>query len=82
MLKPIKIPRCIANLFSIGNSTNINIIEDFEYRPDKIQEMINTPSISKELVDNYISNKSPITLKKGDTYTITDGLFKGYFANV
>jgi len=82
MLKPLKIPRCVANLFSIGNSTEISIIQDFEYRPDKIPESINVPSIYEELVDNYVSNKSPITLKKGDYYTITDSLFKGYFANV
>lgn len=82
MLKPIKIPRGIANIFAVGNSTDMNIIESLEYRPDKIQEMINTPSMAKELTDNYMSNVSPITLKKGSDYIITDNLFKGYFANV
>jgi hypothetical protein len=82
MLKPVKIPRCVANIFSIGNSTDINIIENFEYRPDKIQETLNAPSMNKELIDNYMSNISPITLRKGSTYTITDNMFKGYFGNV
>ncbi len=82
MLKPVKIPRCVANLFSIGNSSTMKIIEDFEHRPDKIPAKFNMPSIREELVDNYISNKSPITLSKGDEYTVTDALFKGYFANV
>ena len=81
MLKPIKIPRCVANLFSIGNGTDINIIEDFEYRPDKIPETLNMPSMREEIIDNYMSNTSPISLKKGDVYTVTDGMFKGYFAN-
>ncbi len=82
MLKPVKIPRCVANIFSIGNSTDINIIENFEYRPDKIQETLNAPSMNKELIDNYMSNASPITLRKGSIYTITDNMFKGYFGNV
>lgn len=81
MLKPVKIPRCVANLFSIGNSADMVITENFEYRPDKIPESVNVPSINEEIVDNYISNKSPITLRKGDIYTVTDKLFKGYFGN-
>ena len=81
MLKPVKVPRCVANLFTIGNSTDMTITEAFEYRPDKIPESVNMPSITEEIVDNYISNKSPITLRKGDIYTVTDKLFKGYFGN-
>ena len=81
MFKPVKIPRCVANLFSIGNSTDMIITENFEYRPDKIPESVNMPSISEEVVDNYMSNASPISLRKGDIYTVTDKLFKGYFGN-
>lgn len=81
MFKPVKIPRCVANLFSIGNSTDMVITENFEYRPDKIPESVNMPSISEEVVDNYMSNTSPISLRKGDIYTVTDKLFKGYFGN-
>lgn len=81
MFKPVKIPRCVANLFSIGNSTDMIITENFEYRPDKIPESVNMPSISEEVVDNYMSNTSPISLRKGDIYTVTDKLFKGYFGN-
>ena len=81
MFKPVKIPRCVANLFSIGDSTDMVITENFEYRPDKIPESVNMPSISEEVVDNYMSNTSPISLRKGDIYTVTDKLFKGYFGN-
>ena len=81
MLKPVKIPRCVANLFAIGNSTDLNIVEDFAYRPDKIPEQFNVPSLRDELVDNFMSNASPITLSKGENYVVTDNLFKGYFAN-
>lgn len=80
MIKPVKFPRCVANLFSLGNSTTIGITQDLEHRPDKIPIMLNHASMKEELIDNYISNKSPITLKKGDSYVITDSLFKGYFA--
>ena len=81
MFKPVKIPRCVANLFSIGNSTDMIITENFEYRPDKIHASVNMPAISEEGVDNYMSNTSPISLRKGDIYTVTDKLFKGYFGN-
>lgn len=81
MFKPVKIPRGVANLFTIGNSTDMIITEQFAYRPDKIPESVNVPSINEEVIDNYISNKSPITLRKGDDYTVTDKLFKGYFGN-
>lgn len=81
MIKPIKIPRCVANILSIGNYAELTINENFEYRPDRIPETLNMPSMREEIIDNYMSNKSPITLKKGDTYIVTDGMFKGYFAN-
>jgi len=82
MLKPVKLPRGVMNLFAIGNSVDIYIAEDISYRPDKIPAKLNLPSVREELVDNYMSNISPITLNKGDEYKITDNLFKGYFSNV
>ena len=82
MLKLVKVPRGVANLFIIGNSASMTITEKFEDRPDKIPESLNMASIREEIIDNYISNKSPITLRKGQTYIVTDALFKGYFANV
>lgn len=81
MIKPVKFPRCVANLFSLGNSTTMTITEDLAHRPDKIPTMLNQPSMREEVIDNYISNISPITLKKGDEYIVTDALFKGYFGN-
>ena len=81
MLKPVKFPRCVANLFAIGNSSELPITQDFEYRPDKIPTALNQASMKEELIDNYMSNISPISLKKGFKYTVTDSLFKGYFGN-
>ena len=79
MIKPVKLPRCVANLFAIGNSAEFSVIENYEYRPDKIPETLNEASMTEELIDNYISNTSPITFRKGTKYTITDSMFKGYF---
>lgn len=82
MLKPLKLPRGVVNLFRLGNSAEMPITQDYEHRPDKIFSKLNKASIRDELVDNYMSNISPITLDKSDTYIVTDSLFKGYFANV
>jgi len=81
MLKPLKIPRGIADLFVLGDSSEIPIIESWKRRPDKILVSIGQASMRSEIINNYISNKSPITLKNGDTYTVTDDLFEGYFVN-
>ena len=35
MIKPIVFPRGIANLFSIGMSSEEKVAENWEYRPDK-----------------------------------------------
>jgi hypothetical protein len=82
MLKPLKLPRGVLNIFAINNSSKITITQDYEHRPDKIFAKVNKPSMRDELVDNYMSNISPISLSKGDSYVVTDTLFKGYFANV
>ena len=81
MIKPLNIPRGIANLFAIGNSSEIPIIQMWEKRPDQILESIGQKSMKKELINNYVSNQSPITMKIGDRYVITDSLFGGYFFN-
>lgn len=81
MIKPLKIPRGIGNIFVLGNSADISIIEKWKHRPDKILEVIGQSSMKKEVLNNYMSNTSPISLKNGDTYTVTDELFEGYFLN-
>lgn len=82
MLKPLKLPRGILNILMIGNCTTLKVTEDIAYRPDKIPELLNTRSAKEEILDNYMSNKSPLTMKKGDTYIVTDALFKNYFSNL
>lgn len=79
MLKPLKIPRGIANVFAIGSSTVIQIDERYKYRPDKILGAIGAKSISKEIVNNYLSNTSPITCDENVEYVIADELINGYF---
>ena len=81
MIKPLKIPRGIGNIFVLGNSSDIPIIEKWKHRPDKILDVIGQASVKKEMLNNYMSNTSPISLKNGDTYIITDELFEGYFLN-
>ncbi|MBR4397037.1 MAG: hypothetical protein IKS48_07360 [Eubacterium sp.] len=81
MLKPLKIPRGIANIFRIGNSTEIKIPEKWAYRPDQILESVGSESMKGELANNYLSVKSPISLSKGTPYVIADSLFEGYFVN-
>ena len=81
MLKPIKVPRGIANLFALGNSSEIPIIEVWANRPDKILDVVGQKSMKNELINNYMSNKSPISLHVRDRYLITDDIFTGNFTN-
>lgn len=79
MLKPLKIPRGIANIFMLGDVDSIGITEKFTYRPDKIMDQFGMKSMLKEIVNNYISNISPISCENGVEYLIADSLFNGYF---
>ena len=79
MLKPLKIPRGVANIFVLGDSTTQKINEYTKYRPDKILEQYGMESMSKEIVNNYLTNISPISCKSDVTYVIADALFNGYF---
>ena len=80
MLKPLNIPRGVAKIFMIGNSTETIIDETYNHRPDRVLSSSGMKSIMKELVNNYISNISPISCKNGTTYIITDSLFNAYFS--
>ena len=79
MLKPFKVPRGVANIFMIGCVTVKKINEEYSYRPDKILDYYGMKSIGKEMVNNHLSNTSPISCKSGDEYFITDALFNAYF---
>ena len=79
MLTMLKVPRGVANLFVLGNSSEITITEEFNHRPDKILDQYGMKSFVKEMVNNYMSNISPISCKNGIPYIVTDSLFNGYF---
>lgn len=79
MLKPLKLPRGVCNLFAIGDSVTVTIPEKWSYRPDKILDSVGQKSMKGEVINNYISVVSPITLRSGDSYVVVDGLFKKYF---
>lgn len=81
MIKPVKVPRGIANIFAIGNSSEITITENWKHRPDKILDSIGQKSMKYEILNNYMSNVSPISLVNGTNYIITDRTFGGYFFN-
>lgn len=79
MLKPLKIPRGVANIFMLGDIDQMDINENLAYRPDKVMDQFGMKSMVKEIVNNYISNISPISCKTGTEYLIADSLFNGYF---
>ena len=81
MIKPVKVPRGIANIFAIGNSSEITITENWKHRPDKILDSIGQKSMKYEILNNYMSNVSPISLVNGNNYIVTDRIFGGYFFN-
>lgn len=80
MLKPLNIPRGVAKIFMLGNSNEIVINETYNHRPDRILANYGMKSIMKELVNNYLSNISPISCKNGTEYIVTDSLFNAYFS--
>ena len=79
MLNPLKIPRGVANILMLGNVSSININENLSYRPDKVLDSYGMKSMLKEIVNNYVSNTSPISCQNGTEYIITDSLFNAYF---
>ena len=82
MIKPLVIPRGIANIMKLGNCIEIDVVQNWYHRPDKlIDEITPAPSMVLEVMNNYVSNTSPISLKKNSTYTIVDNMFKEYFCN-
>ena len=79
LLKPISIPRGVANIFVLGLS-NLDVFnEKTQYRPDKLHAENGTDSMTDEITDNYMSVVSPIEARKGTGEILTDSLFKSYF---
>lgn len=77
-MNPSVLPRGVALLFSVGDRRRIKVNEDIAFRTDKAIESTNE-KLKKELLNNWLSNTSPITFKKGKEYYITDELFNAYF---
>ena len=77
MIKPLKVPRGVAVLFSLGNRYDVKISQDWSHRSDKVLETMNLKSLKYEIMDNYISNASPMTLNKGDPYVIVSNSSSG-----
>jgi hypothetical protein len=79
MLKPLKIPRGVANVFILGEAQVDYFWERTQFRPDFLLDDAGRYGIKDELTSNYISNLSPITAVKGRAEIIPNELFKSYF---
>lgn len=77
MFKPIRFPRGIANLFSIGLSTEGQVAEGWQFRPDKV-----SGGMKEEIINNNLSNVSPISCKKGKAYKVASQAFIGWFGGI
>lgn len=77
MMRPLNIPRGVAYIFCQGHISLTDVVEDNQHRPD----FFNT-DIRNELINNYMTKISPISLKKGGAYLITDVMFMSYFGRV
>ena len=83
MMNPSKIPRGVACIMMLNDCIKVNVTQDWYHRPDKlIKDLTPMPSMNLELLDNYISNTSPISLKKDSAYYLMDDLFKENFSYV
>lgn len=77
MMNPISIPRGIANIFLVGMCDEVQITEDWKYRPDK-----KNLGMRAEIINNHLSNVSPISCEKGKRYVFTNNLFMTYFGRI
>ena len=75
--KPIAFPRGIANIFAIGLSNSGKVVQDWEFRPDKVAK-----GMKEELINNNLSNVSPISCKKGVPYKFASQTFVGWFGGI
>ena len=82
MIHPLNIPRGVGNIFKLCNCFELLCRQEWTHRPDQlINDMAPMPSMKLEILDNYVSNISPISLKTGSAYTMVDNMFKEYFYN-
>ena len=77
MVKPLKIPKGVSYLFCQDHFYYDTISESTQHRPDFVNN-----NMRNELINNYMSNTSPISLTKKTFYIITDTLFMSYFARI
>ena len=77
MVKPLIIPKGVAYLFCQDHINVVPVTEETQFRPDFINN-----GMANEVINNYMSNISPISLTKKTLYIITDVLFMGYFRRI
>jgi hypothetical protein len=77
MFKPIRFPRGIANLFSIGLCSKQIVGEGYQHRPDKL-----SGGMKEELINNNLSNISPISCEKGKVYSTASQMFIGWCGSI
>jgi hypothetical protein len=77
MMKPLKIPRGVAYLFCQDLVTGDEATEDTQYRPDFLNN-----DMRNEIINNWLSHISPISLVKKTPYLISDVMFMSYFGRI
>ncbi len=77
MMKPLNIPRGVANLFCQDLVYGEEVTEDIQYRPDFLNN-----DMRNEIINNHLTNVSPISLLKRSYYLIADVMFMSYFGRI
>ena len=77
MLKPLNIPKGVAYLFCQGLSYVNEVKEEDQFRPDLLNN-----GLRNEVINNYMSETSPISFLKHNYYIITDVMFMAYFGRI
>ena len=65
---------------SVGSSNDYEITDAVEYRPDKVTTFLYGSSLRDEMINNALSNVSPISCKNGTRYRVSNILFRNLFA--
>jgi len=77
MVKPLNIPKGVAYLFCQDLIYGSEVKEEEQFRPDLLNN-----SMRNEIINNYVSEVSPISLIKHKFYMITDVMFMTYFGRI
>ena len=77
MVKPLNIPRGVAYLFVQDLFYGETVTEDTQYRPDFLNN-----DMRNEIINNHLSNISPISLTKKRYYMISEVMFMSYFGRI